>query len=164
MREIVINTGPIIALTAATDQLTWLGKLYDKVWLPSEVASELDAGGPDAPELASVTAAGNVIQFIQSTGPLPPFLINELDLGEAGVIHAAIQGNVDTVAIDEKLGRRVARLHGLKVTGSLGILIRARTLDLVPSLAACIAKMRTKGIWISEELVSQSLRAVGESR
>jgi len=51
-----------------------------------------------------------------------PFLRNVLDLGEASVIQFALDENIDTVCIDEALGRRIARLNGLKLTGSTGIL------------------------------------------
>lgn len=49
-----------------------------------------------------------------------------LDRGEASVVKLAINEGIETVCIDEHLGRRVARLNGLRVTGSLGILIRAK--------------------------------------
>jgi len=89
-------------------------------------------------------------------------LINELDLGEASVIQTALEKNVTTVAIDEKAGRRVARLNGLNVTGSLGILVKARKLGLLTNLGHCISKMRIKGIWVSDALVRKSLDTVGE--
>lgn len=49
MREIVINTGPVIALVAATGSLNWLAALYRIVTIPHEVFAEIDAGGPDNP-------------------------------------------------------------------------------------------------------------------
>ncbi len=38
------------------------------------------------------------------------------------------QHEIPWVAIDETVGRRFARLSGLTVTGSIGILLRAKTL------------------------------------
>lgn len=55
--EIVINTGPVIALVAATDSLGWLASLYRNVWLPHEVEEELSAGGTLAPEPALLRLA-----------------------------------------------------------------------------------------------------------
>lgn len=161
--EIVINTGPIIALVAATDSLDWLALLYRKVWLPHEVAEELLAGGVLSPEPSWVRAAGDVFQPQPPLPDLPSFLMRELDRGEASVIQTAIKKHVSTVAIDEKTGRRVARLHGLKVTGSLGILVRARKAGLVESLDECIRQMRSKGIWLSESLTREALFEVGET-
>ena len=44
-QEIVINTGPIIALVAALDGLAILKSLYRKVHVPYEVGLEIMASG-----------------------------------------------------------------------------------------------------------------------
>jgi len=163
MREMVINTGPVIALVVATGTLEWMAEIYDTIWVPHEVNTEIEAGGAAAPESAELNRASSVVQILPPLEFLSQALINELDLGEASVIQTALQKNLSTVAIDEKAGRRVARLNGLKVTGSLGILIKARQQGLIGSLAQCISKMRFKGIWISEALVRNSLLSVGEN-
>jgi len=79
------------------------------------------------------------------------------------VIQTAIQRNLATVAIDEKAGRAIARLHGLKVTGSLGILLKAKNEGHIASLSQCIQKMHSHGIWISDSLANRVLVAAGES-
>lgn len=43
MRELVINTGPVIALVAATGTLKWLTEIYDTIWVPHEVDVEIRA-------------------------------------------------------------------------------------------------------------------------
>ena len=68
--------------------------------------------------------------------------------------------NISTVVIDEKLGRRIARLHDLKVTGSIGILVKAIRLKILPSLDVCFDRMEQKGIWISQNLKDQALKAI----
>jgi len=89
-------------------------------------------------------------------------LSNTLDIGEAAVIQLAMTESIPLVAIDEKTGRRVARLCGLEVTGSLGILLKARQLGLVPSLHECLVNMAAGGIWLSPEIKSETLRLAGE--
>jgi predicted nucleic acid-binding protein len=54
---------------------------------------------------------------------LPPSLLDMLDIGEAAVIHMALTEGITTVAINELKGHRVAQLHGLQITGSLGMLV-----------------------------------------
>ncbi len=44
-KEIVINTGPLLALIAATGNLELLQHLYKAVWVPYEVVLEMEAGG-----------------------------------------------------------------------------------------------------------------------
>ena len=46
-KEIVINTGPIIALVAALSDLSILRSLYRRVLIPYEACQEIQAGGPN---------------------------------------------------------------------------------------------------------------------
>lgn len=163
MREIVVNTGPIIALVAATQSIEWLPSLYDRILIPYEVVLEIEAGGIGNPETLALHGIKELVTIVQQKADLPPALLRELDLGEASVIHAATHHGISTVAIDEKAGRRIARLNGLKVTGSLGILIKARKLGLIDNLTNCISRIQFQGIWISENLAQQALAEVGES-
>jgi len=48
-----------------------------------------------------------------------------LDQGEVGVILRAHELEADWVLVDEKLGRRTAKAVGLRVKGTLGILLVA---------------------------------------
>jgi len=75
-------------------------------------------------------------------------------------IPFAITHQVVTVAIDEKLSRRMARFHELRVTGSVGILVRAAKARLIPNLNECFSRMHETGVWISESLKEQALHAV----
>ena len=161
--ELVINTGPVIALVAATGGLEWLAELYQTVWLPEAVDSELSAGGPGAPEPSRVQAAAKVVRILPQSGELPAELARQLDPGEAWVIQSALAQKVETVAIDEKVGRRVARIYGLQVTGSLGILIRARRMGVIPNLETVLTRMHDHGLWVSPELRAHALQAVDEA-
>ncbi len=53
-----------------------------------------------------------------------PMLLG-LDQGEVGVILRAHELEADWVLVDEKLGRRTAKAVGLRVKGTLGILLVA---------------------------------------
>lgn len=163
MREIVINTGPVIALVAATGSLDWLAELYRCVLIPHEVMSEISAGGSANPEAVALQAAIGVVRILEPAESISLALLHELDRGEASVIHTALAQGITTVAIDEKAGRRIARLHGLKVTGSLGILIKAKKEGVIDNMAECITRMTRQGIWISPALIQQALASAGES-
>jgi len=164
MREIIINTGPIIALTAAVGSLSWMGQLYDRVIVPGEVFDELLAGGPLANECGLVLSAGGAFAVREKMGSIRKSLLGELDLGEASVLETALTGAVSTVAIDEVAGRRIARIYGLKVTGSLGILVRAKKEGIIKDLRICIQSMKAHGVWISDELTHQILASAGEQQ
>ena len=159
MPDLVINTGPIISLTAAVGSLEFLQPLYRKILVPQEVFQELQAGGLDCAEIRALQAC-QVIVVSEAPVELPILLNSQLDRGEASVIQNALNHNIPVVAIDEKLGRRIARLHQLRITGSIGILIKAAKAGLVPSLETCFDRMHAHGIWMSRDLRDQALSAV----
>jgi predicted nucleic acid-binding protein len=159
--QIVINTSPLIALVAAWGDLTRLEPLYEKVWVPFEVCQEISKGGTSqlaVPEFEQATWLHK-----QTTAlAISPFLLNALDLGEASVIQLALDQNIATVCIDEAVGRRVARLNGLTLTGSVGILLKAKQRDPSLSVKAAIDNMLSRKIRLSETVINIALRQAGE--
>ena len=85
-----------------------------------------------------------------------------MDRGEASVIQTALDEGIETVCIDEAVGRRVARLNGLKVTGSIGVLLRAERTGWNFSMAEAIRRMIGQGIWLGDGVVGFALREAGE--
>ena len=85
-KELVINTGPLIALVAATGGLEILPFVFARIIVPPEVKQEIHAGG---------TTGFAVKEFNHSTflhvpdqpTRIPDYLRNSLDLGEASVIQ-----------------------------------------------------------------------------
>jgi len=162
-QEIVINTGPLIALVAALGDLAILKSLYQKVHVPYEVSMEIMANGAQGFAAPQFEQAEWLQKWTQPTSLLP-LLQNTLDSGEAAVIQLALNPGVQTVCIDESVGRRIARLSGLSLTGSLGILLRAKQEGYPLSVYEAIHSMKKRGIWLSEGLVSAALRFAGESK
>lgn len=159
--EIVINTGPIIALVAAWGDLTILKNLYDRVLVPYEVAQEVLAEGSEQFAIPQFKQA-DWIQTWSTPLEISPFLANSLDLGEAAAIQLAINEKISTVCIDEAAGRRMARLNNLLLTGSVGILVRAKHEGHPFSIETAIQRMQDKGVWLSRNVINFALSQAGE--
>jgi predicted nucleic acid-binding protein len=155
-KVIVTNTTPLIALTAATGGLEVLRAIYTRVVVPYEVAQEIRAGGQEAFGL-DVFEQASWIEINRAPVELPPYLQNTLDLGDASVIQTALQQGIQRVCIDETIGRRVARLSNLNVTGSIGVLIKAKSLGYPLSMSEAINRMREHGIWLSPNVIGFAL-------
>jgi predicted nucleic acid-binding protein len=153
---VVVNTTPIIALATATGSLDALKHLYGRVGVPEAVRREVLAGGVAAPGVAAFNLAG-WLEGEDALSPLPPYLANSLDLGEAAVIQTALERGIALVCIDETVGRRVARLSGLNVTGSIGVLLKARQQGFAVDIPSALARMREQGIWLSDVVVRFAL-------
>ncbi len=160
--KIVINTGPILALIAGLGNLEILQSMYEEVIVPYEVCEEINIGGATGFGVKEFNEA-KFLTKIKKSSRIQIYLRNSLDLGEASVIQTAMDKNISTVCIDESLGRRIARLNGLSLTGSLGIIIRAkRDGNILISLREIIHKMQTQGIYLNEKLISFALQQVSE--
>ena len=153
---IVTNTTPLIALAIATGELDALRAIYQRVVVPLEVEEELRAGSAEAFGIAAFERAD---WLERRSAPVTPstYLRNSLDRGEAAVIQTALNEGIDLVCIDEAVGRRVARLSGLTLTGSIGVLIKAQRQGYLVSLPQALDRMRAHGIWLSDEVVRFAL-------
>lgn len=79
-------------------------------------------------------------------------LRNSLDTGESACIKYAVEDGVELVLLDESEGRRKAKNHGLKVTGVIGLLMKAG-LDMELEMD----ELKDSGFYISDELYSKVL-------
>jgi predicted nucleic acid-binding protein len=162
INQIVINTSPLIALVAAMGDLKVLEFLYRDILVPFEVYEEILIGGTTGLAVTEFQSA-SWLQKQSSPLKISPFLFNSLDLGEASVIQLALNNNISTVCIDEAVGRRIARLSGLAVTGSMGILLRAKREGYPLSIKTAIQKRLNHNIRLSQTVIDFAVKESGES-
>jgi predicted nucleic acid-binding protein len=86
-----------------------------------------------------------------------------LDKGEATAISLAAEYENSLLIIDEIKGRKTAKEMGISVTGSLGVLIAAKTKGHIQTVKPLIGKIQKTNFHISEELIDQVLKKVNES-
>lgn len=158
---VVVNTTPLIALTAL-QLLPLLGPpLYPAgVLVPDEVWREYytDRGSHQVADLAALPG----LRRTSLADPRRAKLLCDLDPGEAAVIALGQELNAGLLIIDERLGRRHAMRLDFKVTGTLGVLRRAKTFGLISRLAPLIGAMKANGLRLGDDVVREALRAVNE--
>jgi predicted nucleic acid-binding protein len=153
------NTTPLVAL-ASVDALHLLPALFQRVHVAESVAAECRAGGPViVPELSSFPWLELVPVPAPGVARSPLW---ELDAGERDTIELACARKADLVIIDEKLGRNHAEFLGLRITGTLGVLLKAKQSGLIPSFKATVEGMRARGIRYSPALVARLAASMGE--
>ena len=64
--------------------------------------------------------------------------------------------------IDEKVARLQAKVLGLDVIGTLGVLLKAKKKGMLPSIKPLIKKMLENGIWVKGEIVKGILKDAEE--
>ncbi len=159
--KIVINTGPILTLVAGLGSLNMLKELYDSVYVTNEVADEIMFDGSSRFAAKEFEEAEFLIK-IDKPIEISPLLKNMLDVGEASVIQYALYNQIKLVCIDESAGRRVARLNELRLTGSIGVLLRAKSEGYIQALKPIINRMLEHGIYMSPKVISFALNEAKE--
>ncbi len=156
---IVSNTSPILNL-AIVNRLTLLHQQFGEILVPNAVLDELKVSEerPGSQAMREAISSGWIQSQEVSNEPLTQLLKQTLDRGEAEAIALAIELKADWVLLDEREGRKVAKSLGLKVTGILGILLRAKQVGEIESLQSVIDDLINKaGFRITPELLTQIL-------
>ena len=159
MPKIVSNTTPILSLLKL-NRLELLQNIYKQIYIPTAVYKEIEAGKAKVyyKDLSKIDWI-NIVE-IQDKQAVKYFL--DLDAGEAEAIVLATELNADLIILDEKLGRFHAKHADLKVTGTIGILIKAKSEGLIGELKPLLNELTDKEVWISEILKSQILKIARE--
>lgn len=69
---------------------------------------------------------------------------------------------INTSPLDDLKARRVALTLGLQVTGTVGILLQAKQVGLLPSVRSAISLLEARGMWIAPVLSAEAIRLAGE--
>jgi hypothetical protein len=154
---VVSNTSPLINLVGV-GLLRVLPDIFGAVQIPALVQGEYAAGAratdPQLDHLPWLTVVPNVVPN--------PTLATHLNPGEAAAITLAQSLNAATVLLDDRQARQAAQRLGVRVTGTLGVLIVARQHTLIPALKPVLDQMRAQGRYISPQLYVSVLQQVGE--
>lgn len=152
------NTTPLIALSGI-GRLDLLPELFKRVYVTDAVAEECEAGGK---VLVPKLRDSAWIELVDTSGYEDDMRLMNLDKGEKYTILAALEREADYVLIDEKTGRNVAEYLGLNVTGTLGVLLKAKQIGKIDSFSGCVREMKNNGIHFNEKLLVKLADVVGE--
>lgn len=159
--KVVTNAGPLIAL-GKLGLVHLLSQLYDPVLLPTQVYQEvvthgLELGQPDAYMVQMAVARRElVVADVEMAEALTAGIEPSLHLGERAAIQLAKQEAADWILLDDQLAREQAQEFGLRVKGTLGVIVAAfhqqlLTVDEVELIFRAI--LDRDDLWISDALV-----------
>lgn len=160
-RLVVADTSPLLYLHQA-QQLHLLRALYGAVVVPPAVRVELTAGrerGHDTPDVAAIEWIRSVDVSDRSLLPA----VVDLGPGESEVIALGLANPGSLALLDDRLARRIAAVSGLAHTGTLGILLKAKSVGLLDAVKPALENLRSRGMRIHDHLELRILRMAGES-
>lgn len=163
---VVSDTSPLSCL-ASIQRLDLLAEQFGRVHVPPAVKIEA-MRHPNPLARVSLEEGFSKDWIVEDSTtellPLVLFLKRTLDQGESEAISLAVNRHAELLLIDEREGRASARGFGIRLTGTLGILMRAKLDGSLNSLGESLEKLRANFAFsLAPELVERALREVGEA-
>ena len=158
---VVSNSTPLIHL-AKIGRLELLREFFGEVLIPEAVYRECVLEGSDSEDAQAIKNAEWIKVEKITDERLRRSLMIELDEGESEAIVLALEKNAELVLMDDYDGREVARALGLRVAGTIGILLKAKFTGKIVSLRDELEKLKAMGFWLSDGLYEKVLKEAGE--
>jgi predicted nucleic acid-binding protein len=159
MRKVISNTTPILSLLKI-NKLSILDELYGSVSIPQAVFDEIESGSDK--EFYADLSKIPWISIEKIHVSTPKLYMFDLDAGEAEVLILAEEQNADLVVLDEIMGRRYAKHLGLNLTGTLGVLLKAKEQGLIDAISPLLDELIQKGTWLNPKIINDVLKLAGE--
>lgn len=157
---VISDTTPIISLIKI-NRLDLLEKLFGEVLIPEAVYRELTTNALFENEAIIVKASAflktSAVQNRKSLQLLQA--ASGLDDGESEAIILADELKSDVLIMDERKGRKVAQKLGIKITGTVGVLLQAYSETMISSdeIKAYLDRLKNSNIRLSESLIQKAL-------
>lgn len=155
---VVADASPLVTL-AICDCLNVLETLFGEVRVSQTVFDEVAFGNKPGADKLAIYLQNKIISI-----NLESYIIGAemLDKGELTSIALYKHLQADYLLIDEKAGRKVAKINHIKIIGSLGVLIEAKRKGIIPLLKPYVEILHQSKTHFGEDLLTYALTAVGE--
>lgn len=160
MRKVVVNSTPLISL-CRVGLLDLLRIQYGEITIPEAVFHEISKKNDSIKD--QIASCGWIhVESVKETKSKKMYKA-KLHEGEVEVMILAQEYEGDhLVVIDDGPARRTAEYLGLNLTGTIGLLIKAKMNGLIDSVMPVVREMELKGIYFSETLIEQIKRIAKE--
>ncbi len=155
---LVADCSALVAL-AVCDSLNLLERLFDSVVVPEAVYHEATQPDKKQAQALKIFLQGKVRQVNMQNYV---FLDAYADAGETEAMLLYKQLAADKLLIDDKRGRKVAKINQISTIGSLGVLLTAKEKGLVVEVAPLLRKIEQSDIYLSPNLLATVLELAGE--
>jgi predicted nucleic acid-binding protein len=155
--KVVCNSSPLIHL-AKIKMLEMLKNFFGEILIPEAVYRECVREGGEREDAKEIENAGWVRVMKIKDKELKKALNVALDEGESESIVLALEQSADLILLDDYEAREFARTYGLSITGTVGILMKAKKEGKIASLEEELEKLRESGFWLSNKLYTKVLQ------
>lgn len=150
LKTVISDTSCFIVLSKI-NRLELLRELYGKTYTTSVIAEEF---GEPLPEWV-------IVEDVKELDK-QRILETQIDKGESSAIALALEKKDTLVILDDYKARKLAVKLGLQITGTLGIIAKAKLLGKITSVKPVIAEIKNTNFRISAELELLTLQQAKE--
>lgn len=158
---VVSNTTPLSEL-AKIGQLSLLRDVFDHILIPPEVSAELTAGVHPAAGLISQQQWIEVKPVSNPQAVLTLHYQTKLGLGECAAIILAEEVGAHRLLLDDRNARQQAHSRSLPVLGTVGVILVAKNLGLIPTVKDVLDALIAQGMRLGPQLYQAALATAGE--
>lgn len=161
MRRVIVNSTPIILLSNI-NQLELLKQLYETITIPQAVYDEVTAK-PDS-ACQNLKNHFDWIKVEKIRNPIQKKIYEaKLHDGEVEVmILAQEEPKADLVILDDNSAKKTAKFLELSVTGTLGVLVKAKQLNYIEKVKPLMDALIANGFFVTQNVYSMVLEQAGE--
>ncbi|MEP6846493.1 MAG: DUF3368 domain-containing protein [Panacibacter sp.] len=149
-KTIIADTSCFIILTNI-NELELLYKVYGTITTTIDIAMEY---GEALPEWVNIETVLN-----KHTQQL---LEMQIDKGESSAIALALEIPGSTLILDDYKARKIAFQLGIAITGTIGVIIKAKLTGVIPSIKPFLIRIKKTDFRINEEIEKHALKEAGE--
>lgn len=162
MRRVIVNSTPLIALSNI-GKINLLQQLYHEIYIPQAVYNEVTEKNDDAGRALEKSLSW--INVIKVKHPENYAMYKaKIHAGEVEVmILAQEEPKADLLIIDDNAAKKTAKFLGLKVTGTMGVLLKAKQSGIINNVSSLLEALKSNGFYISDNVVQMVLKQAGES-
>lgn len=155
MRKIISNSTPLIILSKI-GELEILKNLYGEIIIPRAVFEEVTIKSDAIKNLSWIK-----ILEVQDKSNRKIYQ-TKLHDGEVEVMMLAKEISADLLIIDDNAAKKFAKFLGFTVTGTLGILLKAKSEKIISEVRPILEKMLAEKFYISDEIINLVLKTAKE--
>lgn len=131
------------------------------ILVPKAVLREVEAGDDGAAMATRIQ--GDAGFSIVSDAPVPAVVTAwDLGAGETQVLAHCCQQPGLIAVLDDKAARQCARGLGVRLVGTIGLVLVAKRRGWIPHARPVIERLQAQGMFLSADLISTALQDVGE--
>ena len=151
MPKTIISDTSCFIILSKIGELDLLNKIYRQILTTLDIATEFGEALPDWVQIATVIDKQK-----------QQLLEMQIDKGESSAIALALETPDCILILDDYKARKIAERLGLTITGTIGVIIKAKLNGVIPFVKPLLEKIKKADFHLSAELEILALKAANE--